>query len=105
MAGYPAVEVAKAALCEVGLPDLAAMVEPNRAGIPMICNDAAHKAHRSPIARAFVLGHQAIGHPATVGRGITSDFEWVDCCDCPTCAARLENMTNPTKEHHDTEPA
>lgn len=78
-----AIQVAKAALCEVGLPDLAAMVRANKIGVPTIESDEAHRQHRPAIARAFLLGHQAAGHPAKASRGINSDFEWVDTVDCP----------------------
>ena len=77
------VTVAKAALCEAGHPDLAALVRTNRIGAPTIANDEAHRCHRPVIARAFVLGHQAAGHPAHLGRGINSAFEWVDTVECP----------------------
>lgn len=67
------VQVARAALQEIGRGDLAARVQPNRAGDPSIC--APCNAHRTPagpsvaemaengdlrlLTRAFELGHQA----------------------------------------------
>ncbi len=87
-----AVEVARAALCEVGLVDLAVQVTANRDGIPTLNNDALHRKFRSQIARAFLLGHQAAGHPAVLGRGLSPDFEWVDSVSCSVCADRLEAM-------------
>jgi len=86
-----AVMVAKAALCEAGFPDLAAQVQANRIGVPTLKSDEAHRQYRPIIARAFLLGHQAAGHPAVAGRGINSAFEWVDTVDCP-CIDEAEHF-------------
>lgn len=60
------IEVAKAALCEVGLPEIAALVERNSGGVPTIRND----------------------------RGLTQEFEWVDSVSCSVCEADLEARNN-----------
>lgn len=76
------IEVAKAALCEAGHPELAELVRANKIGVPTIENDQVHETHRSVITRAFLLGHLAAGHDDRLTRGINSDFEWCDTIDC-----------------------
>lgn len=61
-----AVLVARAALMEVGRPDLAAATVPNRAGMPSSHHDDAD----TPIlVRAYLLGHLAEGHDAQLAEG------------------------------------
>lgn len=58
-----AVQVAKAALLEVGRADLAERVQPNRAGWPSIRHGADD---HDVIVKAFYLGHKATGHDCRI---------------------------------------
>ena len=74
-----AVPIAKAALIEAGRPDLAARVEINRAGWPMMAHtDSEHDV----IVRAFWLGHVSSGHRAHIGVDDESGLLCIDCVDC-----------------------
>lgn len=63
------VEVAKAALCEIGRPDLALGVKPNKAGNPSIpgiwpASPFRPVEEQAVIVRAFLLAHRSAGHDA-----------------------------------------
>lgn len=67
-------EIAKAALCEAGRPDLADAVYENRAGWPA-SPDAVRSPDREVLLRAFYLAHQPF-HPVEI---VTSDgHRWLD---------------------------
>lgn len=78
MSDISPVDVARAALLEVGRPDLAAAVFANRAGNPRVGWPLYHEA--DTLVPAFVLGHQATGHDARLGT-----FDGLPCVDCATC--------------------
>lgn len=63
MTPHPAVFVATAALKELGRPDLASLVKANRQGMPTHDLDPdLPEADNALMAKAFYLGHLAIGH-------------------------------------------
>lgn len=77
-----AVDVAKAALCEAGRPDLAQRVEMSRHGYPKIRRHDAQQVE-GVVLRAFLLGHLAEGHddhlcPDSYGRMS------IHCSECDT---------------------
>lgn len=84
-----AVEVARAALMEVGHPELAASVVPNRVGNPKITTDdwdrdpEGCRPWREVIVRAFCLGHLAAGHACRVVTDPDDGLPalWCDCVD------------------------
>ena len=70
------VDVAKAALCEAGRPDMAERVRVNRAGFPS--SDIYATRDQQLLVRAFWLAHTTVHPRATIdadGCGIS----------CPTC--------------------
>jgi hypothetical protein len=79
-----AVNVAKAALMEMGRADLARGVRTNRAGVPTLWHASSDSA---VVAKAFLLGHQAAGHDAKLVQ-----FEGEPAVDCQECYDRIEAL-------------
>jgi hypothetical protein len=71
------VDVARAALCEAGRPDMAERVRINRAGFPS--SDIYATRDQKLLVRAFWLAHITVHPPATIdddGLGITCPVCW-----------------------------
>ena len=73
-----AVDVARAALCEVGRPDIAERVRANRSGWPSVKHgDDDHDV----IVRAFLLAHLSAGHHARASIDMWGD-KGIYCVEC-----------------------
>lgn len=81
-------QVAMAALCEAGRPDLAARVTTNRAGWPSMRHA---DADRDVIARAFHLAHLSAGHDCRLERVTQLDGSrplGITCAECAVSYVR-----------------
>lgn len=88
------VEVAMAALCEAGRPDLANRVYANRAGWPSM----AHADNDTDVVvRAFWLAHKSTGHRCDIAPCITVDGReepGIVCIDCEVGSADMQGVTS-----------